>query len=351
MLLMSLLLGTAGCGSALPLSGRTEVPAAAPPPSPDTPDRGPAATSTGTAVPISTAAPLPRRRWTVSLSGLATAAAVPPLPSSFAPPRPDSHLQGLLTQTLRGTAGTYSVVVHHLVDGGYAVVEPDEVHYAASLFKLAVLATAYRERDAGRLDFQRLLVLADKYVEYDLGTLALLGLEPEDRVSVEDAVKAMIVLSDTPLALMVQDAAGATRVEALLEAEGLADTSVMIRELPTTARDMAWLLETIAEGRGFAAASREKMLSLLLQASFRDGIPAGVPQGTKVAHKSGNWSNATHDVAIVWGPTGPYLLVVLSDQAWQWEPVVRLSEAVYQYFAAGPSPVPAASPPAVPSGR
>ncbi len=303
--------------------------------SPSVQTEAPAPSARATAIPTST--PIPRRKLTVSLKGLANLIPVPSLPASFAPAKPEPSLQELITKTLEGTEGTYSVVVHHLVDGRYASLEPDYIYHTASLFKLAVLAAAYRERDAGRLDFERLLVIEDFYVEYDLGTLALLGLEPEDRVSVEDAIKAMIVVSDTSLALMVQDAAGAGRVRDLVEAEGLTNTSLPKPPLLSTAADMVRLLEIIASGSGFTAESREEMLSLLLQERTFSGIGAGVPDGIPVANKTGNWGDATHDVAIVWGPSGPYLLAVLSDRAWEWEPTARLSQAVYEYFNGEPN--------------
>ncbi|MCX6022183.1 MAG: class A beta-lactamase-related serine hydrolase, partial [Chloroflexi bacterium] len=185
----------------------------------------------------------------------------------------------------------------------------------------------------GRLDFQRLLVLEDEYVAYDLGTLARLGLEPEDRVSVEDAIAAMIVISDTPLALMVQDAAGANKVKDLVDAEGMTGTTQPRAPTRTTAADMARLLEVIAGGKGFTEASRVDMLSLLLQERIRAGIAPGIPAGTSLAHKSGNLEDATHDVGIVWGPSGPYVLAILSDQPWKFDPLVRVSRAVYEYFA------------------
>jgi beta-lactamase class A len=99
---------------------------------------------------------------------------------------------------------------------------------------------------------------------------------------------------------------------------------------------MAAVITAIASGEGVSDDSRRQMLSLLLQEGYRDGIPGGVPAGTAAAHKTGSFGQATHDVAIVWGPAGPYAIAVLSDQPDNWGSIARISSAVWDYFAANP---------------
>ena len=53
-----------------------------------------------------------------------------------------------------------------------------------------------------------------------------------------------------------------------------------------------------------------EMLAILSRQTFNDAIPAGVPAGTRIAHKTGNITKIHHDAAIVYGPR-PYVLVVL----------------------------------------
>jgi len=55
------------------------------------------------------------------------------------------------------------------------------------------------------------------------------------------------------------------------------------------------------------------MLDVLLAQEFNDKIPAGVPRGVRVAHKTGEITAHSHDAAIVYPPgTRPYVLVVLT---------------------------------------
>ena len=271
-----------------------------------------------------------------SLEHLSAEVEVPPLPASFAPPRDDAALAALVRSTLGGFQGEYSVVVRNLEDGRSASLNAGRVYYAASLFKLALLLEAYRQQDAGEIDFSELLTLEKKYADYDLGTLEDLGLAEGDMLTVADAIRAMIIVSDTPTAVMIQDLVNPARVDQTLRSLGINDMSVTTYDLPTTAHDMALLMAAVAAGEGVSEESRREMLALLLQESIRDGIPSGAPPNSAVAHKSGNFTDATHDVALVWGAGGPYVIAVLSNRSWDSEPIRAVSRAVWDYFAAHP---------------
>ena len=78
------------------------------------------------------------------------------------------------------------------------------------------------------------------------------------------------------------------------------------------------------------------MLSLMAQEWFTSGVVAGIPAGTPFAHKSGSFTDATHDVAVVDSPSGPYIIVVLSDRSYRWEPIASISAAVWAHFAGDP---------------
>ena len=153
-----------------------------------------------------------------------------------------------------------------------------------------------------------------------------------DTFTVADALKPMIIVSDTPTAVLIQDTVNPVRAQETLDSLGATDMSLLTTDLPTTARDMSLLMKGVASSYGVTAESRREMLALLLQETIRDGIPAGLPANAAVAHKSGNYTEATHDVALVWGPAGPYVIAVLSDRYFDSRPIAEVSRAVWDYF-------------------
>ena len=92
------------------------------------------------------------------------------------------------------------------------------------------------------------------------------------------------------------------------------------------------VMTAIYEGRGVSVAARDEMRRFLLGQQTRDGVPAVVPEGVAVGNKTGTWDGSTHDVAFVEAPGGTYIIAVLSDQGWDWEPIQRVSAAVFASF-------------------
>jgi beta-lactamase class A len=78
----------------------------------------------------------------------------------------------------------------------------------------------------------------------------------------------------------------------------------------TTARALEVLLTAIAEGKAVDPDSCRQMIEILERQHFNEGIPAGLPAGTRVAHKTGEITGIHHDAAIVFAPR-PFVLVIL----------------------------------------
>lgn len=288
--------------------------------------------ATLTSTPEQTITPEPKL---VSLDWLPGFVELPDI-GPIAAPKQDAGLQSAITAARADFEGEASVVVRNLADGRFAALDESRSWYAASTFKAAILLAAYQQRDAGVLDFAKIVTVEPKYAENDLGTLEYLGIRPNDTITIGDAIKGMIVVSDTSLAGMLQDQIGGNVVDAALREIGATVMTVNSHDLPTTASDLAALLIAIGSAQGVSEESRDEMLSLLSQEWITSGVVAGLPEGTDYAHKSGSFDDATHDAGIVWAPGGPYVIVVMTDASGGWDPIAAVSAAVWNYFAPSP---------------
>jgi beta-lactamase class A len=78
----------------------------------------------------------------------------------------------------------------------------------------------------------------------------------------------------------------------------------------TTAQALLILLEAIAKKRAGHPRDCDEMIAILKRQQFNGAIPAGLPAGIPVAHKTGEITKINHDAAIVYAPR-PFVLVVM----------------------------------------
>jgi beta-lactamase class A len=251
-------------------------------------------------------------------------------------PRPlisDPWLEDIIRQRLGDDIEQYSIVVKRFRDGRGVSINEASVHNAASLFKLEVLYGVFSYRSAGLLDFDESLLISYEFAEYDLGTLPWAFGEV---VPISQLVEAMITFSDNVSALVLYSRVGWSNLHSLLQAIGLQDSVIDEYNLTTSARDMAILLEAMACGEAIDPDSSSEMIEVLTRQELNSKIPALLPPDVKVAHKTGEWDDAAHDVGIVFAPSGEYLVAILSSHGWANDTIAEISALIYEYLESHP---------------
>lgn len=261
------------------------------------------------------------------------------LPPQTAPPRPNPALDSLGARITARIAATPDAVVgvafRDLASGAELFVNADESFHAASTMKVPVMIEAFRQIDAGRLRIDQGILLVNQFGSIVDGSPY--SLDPADdsdsalyrrvgeRVSIRELVDRMITRSSNLATNAVIAVIGAERANATAHAlgargmkvlRGVEDTKAFEagRNNTTSARDLAALLAALERGDAASPASTDSMRSILLRQEFNDRIPAGLPPGTRVAHKTGEITAVAHDAAIVYPSGGrtPYVLVILT---------------------------------------
>ena len=109
-----------------------------------------------------------------------------------------------------------------------------------------------------------------------------------------------------------------------------------------TADGLLRILVLLSEGKAFSPALSRRMMDILHGQEFNQGIPARLPKGARVAHKTGEISTVAHDAGVVYLPKRkPYVLVILTE----WEPegsgrsrtIAAISHTIYEFLTQGPS--------------
>ena len=107
-----------------------------------------------------------------------------------------------------------------------------------------------------------------------------------------------------------------------------------------TANGLLKILTMLAAGKAFSPALSRRMMDILHGQEFNQGIPARLPKGTRVAHKTGEISTVAHDAGVVYLPKRkPYALVILTE----WDPntsgrsrtIATISHLIYEALTKG----------------
>jgi beta-lactamase class A len=78
----------------------------------------------------------------------------------------------------------------------------------------------------------------------------------------------------------------------------------------TTPASMVGLLSAVLFGQVLSPDSRSRLEDWMLDPKVgKHRIPAGLPPGWRIAHKTGTWSNQTNDVGVVWPPNRAPIVV------------------------------------------
>jgi len=206
--------------------------------------------------------------------------------------------------------------------------------HAASMMKVPVMIQVFRDVDARRLRLDEAIPVVNVFRSLvDGSPYGLSASDDSDSslygrvgrtATVRELVDLMITVSSNLATNILIDRVQAARAQAT--ALTLGADSIQVRRgvedakayraglnNTTTARDLGVLFTAIAEGRAASALSCRLMLDVLGRQRFNAGIPAGLPPGTRVAHKTGWFTGTHHDGGVVTAANGRrYVLVVLT---------------------------------------
>lgn len=270
---------------------------------------------------------------------------------------PSDTLQGRLEARIRQTAGaTVGLSYVDLATGRAVHLNADSSFHAASTMKVPVMIELFRQVDRRELSLDQGMLLKNEFRSivdgspYSLSagddSDSLVYTKVGQQVPIRELLERMIVRSSnlaTNALIEIVDAKKADATAKALGAKnikvlrGVEDGKAYAQGLnnSTTSRDLAALMAAIEQGRAASPTSTALMRDILMRQEFNEEIPAGLPAGTKVAHKTGFITAHRHDAAIVYPTHGtPYVLVVLTrgvrDEKQQRELIADLSRIVWE---------------------
>lgn len=229
---------------------------------------------------------------------------------------------------------TIGVAYYDLDSGASLERNATTTFHAASTMKVPVMLGIFEAVTRGELRLEQPVMVRNEFTSIlDGSPYSLEAREDSDNelyeqvgkeVPLEELVQRMIVRSSNLATNLVIEKIGAPRVMTLMKKIGANDIRVLRgveddkayhagMNNTTTARDLMLILKALGEKRVVSHDASAKMIEILLAQEHNDAIPAGLPSGTRVAHKTGSITEIAHDAGLVLAPDGSrYVLVVLT---------------------------------------
>jgi beta-lactamase class A len=252
-----------------------------------------------------------------------------------------------------------SLAFKDLQTGDVLLIREKDMVHAASTMKVPVLIEVFKQAEEGKFRLDDPMVIKNEFSSIVDGSPYSLNKaddsDPEiyglvgRSLTVRELAERMITVSSNLATNLLIELVKPANVRSTLDLLGVRRMRVL-RGVEdgkafekgwnnlTDALDLLKVMESIASGKAGSLPACREMIRILEKQTFRRGIPAGLPQGIRVANKTGSITGMEHDAAIVF-PAGrnPYILVVLTrgvKSAEEGEALIaRLSRLIYEGVA------------------
>ena len=218
---------------------------------------------------------------------------------------------------------TISVAVHDLETGREIFINADVSMHPASTMKVPVMMEMFRQAEAGLLALDEPLKVFNSFKSIvDGSEFSLEEVDDSDKTlyarigeseSIRELNRLMIIRSSNLATNLLMERVTCARVDAFIKELGIENMTV-IRGLEdkkayrlgmnnvASARSSTQMMKMIAEGKVVSRKVCDEMIEVMFGQEFNESIPALLPAGVKIAHKTGWTGEYFHDTGIVFPP-------------------------------------------------
>jgi beta-lactamase class A len=235
---------------------------------------------------------------------------------------PLEDLQSQLSSAVMHAPGRVGIAIEDLATGETSGINANANLPAASTIKIPVMVEVFKQMEAGALDLNTTVIMEASDRDWGWGDMADAPIGTERTVN--QLLWLMITQSDNTATNMLIRTVGRTHINITMAALGMHQTRVSdyIRSesdsiryaLRTSPKDMLSLLDKIARERLVDEWSSREMLAILAGQHHNGLLPAVLPAGIKIAHKTGSLHDTLNDVGIVYRDNEPYVIAVMTTQ-------------------------------------
>ena len=226
-----------------------------------------------------------------------------------------------ILERLASLPGDIGFYYKDLVSGDSFGYREKDMFQAASVIKLPIYAVVMKLWAEGKLSLSEKILCRDEDKLPPCGALYFFTGDVE--VDISTLCGLMITISDNAATNLLIRRFGIDFLNAQFKEIGLKDTHIerLLFDAESSAKglenrivpaEIGALLESIYRHTFINEEVSARMEKLLLEQQINHKIPGYLPEGTPVAHKTGEDDGITNDVGVVYGPK-PYVICFASN--------------------------------------
>jgi beta-lactamase class A len=271
----------------------------------------------------------------------------------------EQHLHERIREIGReGNFQAVGIATHDYESGHSVRIDDDRWFHAASVIKVAILLALLKNADDNTLRLDDPLHIRNRFISIADGSIYRIDHDQDGdaechrrvgrTMHLSELARAMIVRSSNLATNLLLDLLGVANIRSVLSKAGISGVRIvrgvqdeaafkrgLVNEMTPGGAEQ--IFRILCEGKFLSEASRDLMREILLAQEFNSMIPARLPSGVKVAHKTGEISTHCHDAGVVYPLNRkPYIVSIFTqsdpgaDQ--RAKAVARISEEIHSYF-------------------
>ncbi len=238
----------------------------------------------------------------------------------------DDTLKKVVTDDIgKNKAGSVSVYFQEYPSGRWVGLDQDHRYNPASLLKIVLMISYLKDEELhpGSLQkkytFTPELQQLNNSIPFDSST----SLKVAKDYTAEELIRSMIVDSDNGAKDILLDRANSATLDQVYKDLKIPAPEDNGPAYTISPKEYSLFFRILYNATYLNRSNSEKAMNYLAKATYADGLVAGVPASTTVAHKYGEHVNATekgeissvelHDCGIVYGPNLPYFICVMTS--------------------------------------
>lgn len=228
------------------------------------------------------------------------------------------RLEKRILDLARPLGGRLGLAFLELEGAQRLLIDAHESFPAASLLKIPILMELYQCAARGELNLDSPIRVEAADLVGGAGVIQFL--KPGHLFSLRELAWLAVVVSDNLASNLLIRVVGLDRINQGLERMGLHSTRMNRKFMQepaapesdnlTTPHDMAQCLAGLYHSRFLPPAQSREILEIMSHQQFTEMIPSRLPQGIRVANKTGLITASRLDAAVVFLPGAPYVLCV-----------------------------------------